>query len=232
MEETQITEQAEVSQAPNSAPQTEAQPAPQPTPQPEAPAETAPAETQPAKVDDLYQGPDAEAEQPAAEQPAAEQTPVQYDFEGVTSEAGEITEADISAVKALSEELKLTNEQARALLSKSGKSITDILRVKQDANINNWINEIKADPNLGGSNFKTTQANLARAMKRYGGSGAFEVLRDSGLGAHPAIVKMLNAIGKELGEETKFVNSKSQAPKPKNPLRSIYDNSPDLNFGD
>lgn len=223
MEETQITEQAEVSQAPSSAPQTEAQP----TPQPEAPAETAPAEAQPAKVDDLYQGPDAEAEQPAAEQ-----TPVQYDFEGVTSEAGEITEADISAVKALSEELKLTNEQARALLSKSGKSITDILRVKQDANINNWINEIKADPNLGGSNFKTTQANLARAMKRYGGSGAFEVLRDSGLGAHPAIVKMLNAIGKELGEETKFVNSKSQAPKPKNPLRSIYDNSPDLNFGD
>lgn len=225
MEETQITEQAEVSQAPNPAPQTEAQP----TPQPEAPAETAPAEAQPAKVDDLYQGPDAEAEQPAAEQ-APE--PVQYDFEGVTSEAGEITEVDISAVKALSEELKLTNEQARALLSKSGKSITDILHVKQDANINNWINEIKADPNLGGSNFKTTQANLARAMKRYGGSGAFEVLRDSGLGAHPAIVKMLNAIGKELGEETKFVNSKSQAPKPKNPLRSIYDNSPDLNFGD
>lgn len=229
MEETQITEQAEVSQAPNSAPQTEAQPASQPAPQPEAPAETAPAQAQPAKVDDLYQGPDAEAEQPAEEQ-APE--PVQYDFEGVTSEAGEITEADISAVKALSEELKLTNEQARALLSKSGKSITDILRVKQDANINNWINEIKADPNLGGSNFKTTQANLARAMKRYGGSGAFEVLRDSGLGAHPAIVKMLNAIGKELGEETKFVNSKSQAPKPKNPLRSIYDNSPDLNFGD
>lgn len=225
MEETQITEQAEVSQAPNSAPQTETQPAQQP----EAPAETAPAEAQPAKVDDLYQGPDAEAEQPAAEQPPE---PVQYDFEGVTSEAGEITEADISAVKALSEELKLTNEQARALLSKSGKSITDILRAKQDANINNWINEIKADPNLGGSNFKTTQANLARAMKRYGGSGAFEVLRDSGLGAHPAIVKMLNAIGKELGEETKFVNSKSQAPKPKNPLRSIYDNSPDLNFGD
>lgn len=225
MEETQTTEQAEVSQEPSSAPQTEAQP----TPQPEAPAETAPAEAQPAKVDDLYQGPDTEAEQQTAEQTPE---PVQYDFEGVTSEAGEITEADISAVKALSEELKLTNEQARALLSKSGKSITDILRVKQDANINNWINEIKADPNLGGSNFKTTQANLARAMKRYGGSGAFEVLRDSGLGAHPAIVRMLNAIGKELGEETKFVNSKSQAPKPKNPLRSIYDNSPDLNFGD
>lgn len=228
MEETQITEQAEVSQAPNSAPQTEAQPAA--PAQPEAPAKTAPAETapadaQPAKVDDLY----AQAEQPAEEQ-ASE--PVQYDFEGVTSEAGEITDADISAVKALSEELKLTNEQARALLSKSGKSITDILRAKQDANINNWINEIKSDPNLGGYNFKTTQANLARAMKRYGGSGAFEVLRDSGLGAHPAIVKMLNAIGKELGEETKFVNSKSQAPKPKNPLRSIYDNSPDLNFGD
>lgn len=225
MDENQTVEQADVSTVENSAPQADAQPAPQP----EAPAETAPAEAQPAKVDDLYQGPDTEAEQQTAEQTPE---PVQYDFEGVTSEAGEITEADISAVKALSEELKLTNEQARALLSKSGKSITDILRAKQGANINNWINEIKADPNLGGSNFKTTQANLARAMKRYGGSGAFEVLRDSGLGAHPAIVRMLNAIGKELGEETKFVNSKSQAPKPKNPLRSIYDNSPDLNFGD
>ena len=223
MDENQTVEQADVNQVADTAPQAEAQPAPQP----EAPAETAPAEAQPAKVDDLYQAPEAEAEQEP--QPDA---PIEYDFEGVTSEAGEITDADISAIKALSEELKLTNDQARALLSKSGKSITDILRVKQDANINNWINEIKADPNLGGSNFKTTQANLARAMKRYGGSGAFEVLRDSGLGAHPAIVKMLNAIGKELGEETKFVNSKSQAPKPKNPLRSIYDNSPDLNFGD
>lgn len=223
MDENQTVEQADVNQVADTAPQAETQPAPQP----EAPAETAPAEAQPAKVDDLYQAPEAEAEQEP--QPDA---PIEYDFEGVTSEAGEITDADISAIKALSEELKLTNDQARALLSKSGKSITDILRVKQDANIKNWINEIKADPNLGGSNFKTTQANLARAMKRYGGSGAFEVLRDSGLGAHPAIVKMLNAIGKELGEETKFVNSKSQAPKPKNPLRSIYDNSPDLNFGD
>lgn len=223
---------ADVSQVETAAPQAEAQQAETPA-QTEAPTQTeAPAESPKGdapKVEDLYNSPDTEAEQQTAEQTPE---PVQYDFEGVTSEAGEITEADISAVKALSEELKLTNEQARALLSKSGKSITDILRVKQDANINNWINEIKADPNLGGSNFKTTQANLARAMKRYGGSGAFEVLRDSGLGAHPAIVKMLNAIGKELGEETKFVNSKSQAPKPKNKLRSIYDNSPDLNFGD
>lgn len=227
MDENQNVEQAEVSTVANSAPQAEAQPAPQP----EAPAETAPADApadaEAPKVDDLYNSPEAEAEQ----EPQPD-TPIEYNFEGVTSEAGEITDADISAVKALSEELKLTNEQARALLSKSGKSITDILRVKQEANIKNWISEIKADPNLGGSNFKTTQANLARAMKRYGGSGAFEVLRDSGLGAHPAIVKMLSAIGKELGEETKFVNSKSQAPKPRNPLRSIYNNSPNLDFGD
>lgn len=229
MEENQTAQPAEVSQAETAAPQAETQPVENSAPaEASAPEPTeAPAEAEAPKVDDLYNSPEAEAEQEP--QPDA---PIEYDFEGVTSEAGEITDADISAVKALSEELKLTNEQARALLSKSGKSMVDILRVKQDANIKNWISEIKADPNLGGSNFKTTQANLARAMKRYGGSGAFEVLRDSGLGAHPAIVKMLNAIGKELGEETKFVNSKSQAPKPKNPLRSIYNNSPNLDFGD
>lgn len=220
---------ADVSQAETAAPQAEAQQAETPA-QTEVPAQTeAPAESPKGdapKVEDLYNSPEAEAEE------KAEGQPVEYNFEGVTSEAGEITDVDISSVKALSEELKLTNEQARALLSKSGKAMLENLQAKQAANINNWITEIKADPNLGGSNFKTTQANLARAMKRYGGSGAFEVLRDSGLGAHPAIVKMLNAIGKELGEESKFVNSKSQAPKPKNKLRSIYDNSPDLNFGD
>lgn len=223
MDENQTVEQADVTQVADTAPQAQTQPA---EAQAQSPAD-APAEAEAPKVDDLYNSPEAEAEQEP--QPDAL---IEYDFEGVTSEAGEITDADISAVKALSEELKLTNEQARALLSKSGKSMVDILRVKQEANIKNWISEIKADPELGGSNFKTTQANLARAIKRYGGSGAFEVLRDSGLGAHPAIVKMLSTIGKELGEEAKFVNSKSQAPKPKNPLRSIYNNSPNLDFGD
>lgn len=193
----------------------------------EAQAQPQPAE--PTTTEELYQGGEDEAE--ASDEPAAPE-PVEYNFEGVTSENGEITEADIASIKSLSEELNLTNDQARDLLAKSGKYINDNLKAKKDSMVVNWINEIKADPSLGGANFKATQSNLRRAIKRYGGDGALQILNDTGLGAHPAIVRMLNAIGRDLGEEQKFVNSKSQAPKPKNPYRSLYDNSPELNFGD
>lgn len=192
-------------------------------------AQAQPQPEEPTTTEDLYQGGEDEAE--ASDEPAAPE-PVEYNFEGVTSESGEITEQDIASIKSLSEDLKLTNDQARDLLSKSGKYITENLKAKQASMVMGWIKEIRADPALGGANFKTTQSNLNRAIKRYGGDGAFKILTDSGLGAHPAIVKMLNAIGRDLGEEQKFVNSKSQAPKPKNPLRTIYDKSPDLNFGD
>lgn len=184
-------------------------------------------QAEPTTTEDLYQG----GEDDASEEPAAPE-PVEYNFEGVTSETGEITEQDVASIKSLSEDLKLTNDQARDLLSKSGKYITENLKAKQASMVMGWIKEIRADPALGGANFKTTQSNLNRAIKRYGGDGAFKILSDSGLGAHPAIVRMLNAIGRDLGEEQKFVNSKSQAPKPKNPYRSLYNNSPELDFGD
>lgn len=222
MEENQNTETVapEVSSQPTEAPQTE---------------EVATAASEPeanqadtgSPTEELYQSSEEEAE-PQTEEVA----PIEYDFEGVTSEVGDITNDDITAIKALSEELKLSNEQARELLSKSGKYMLQNMKARQSIIVNDWFNEVKNDPQLGGVNFKNTQANLRRAMKRYGNGDALKVLSDSGIGAHPAIVKMLNAIGKDLGEETKFVNSKSQAPKPKSKLRSLYDNSPNLDFGD
>lgn len=216
------TEQAAAPAEQTQVEQTQAAPA-EVTQEAQAPQEQA----EPTTAEDLYQG----GEDEASDEPAAPE-PVEYNFEGVTSETGEITEQDIASIKSLSEDLKLTNDQARDLLSKSGKYITENLKAKQASMVMGWIKEIRADPALGGANFKTTQSNLNRAIKRYGGDGAFKILTDSGLGAHPAIVKMLNAIGRDLGEEQKFVNSKSQAPKPKNPLRTIYDKSPELNFGD
>ena len=222
MEENQNTEAVapEVSSQPAAAPQTEEVA----TAAPESEANQADTVS---PTEELYQSSEEEAE-PQPE----EAGPIEYDFEGVTAEVGDITNDDIASVKALSEELKLTKEQARELLSKSGKYMLQNMKARQSVVVNEWFNEVKSDPQLGGANFKNTQANLRRAMKRYGNGDALKVLSDSGIGAHPAIVKMLNAIGKDLGEETKFVNSKSQAPKPKSKLRSLYDNSPNLDFGD
>lgn len=206
--------------APTSAPE---QAAPEQAVQPEA------QEQQPINVaDELYT-----TDEPEASEEPAPSEPIEYDFEGVAAEDGsEILERDIASIKDLSKELNLSNDQARDLLSKSGKYINENLRAKQAALVQGWVSEIKNDPQLGGTNFNNTRANLSRAIKRYGGGGAFEILNASGLGAHPAIVRMLNAIGKDLGQEQRFVNSQTAAPKRKDPLRSIYDKSPALKFGD
>lgn len=207
------------------APQAEA--APQAT-QPEAAPQEQPQVDISAEINNLYQP---EPEQQSEEQ--MPQEPVEYNFDGVASENGaNIGEADISTIRELGKELNLTNDQARNLLAKSDKYVNQNLQAKLQPMVMGWINEIKNDPQLGGDHFTETRGNLSRAIKRYGGDGAWEILNASGLGAHPAIVRMLAAVGRELAEEQKFVSSNVQPSRPKNILRSIYNNSPNLDFGD
>ena len=170
------------------------------------------------------------------QQSEAPQVPETYNFENVKPENGiAYTDTDVELVSKLGKALGLTNDQARLMMEKGGVIYSEVLGAARDAQLQKNIAEIKNDPELGGANFNSTRANLNRVNERYFGNGneAYNLLEQTGLIAHPAIVRLFNQIGKDLGEEQKFVgNAANRAPVKVNRLRALYNNSPDMDFGD
>lgn len=87
----------------------------------------------------------------------------------------------------------------------------DVWNRQQDA----WMDEFRADRELGGNKELTTLSNCASVIDQYGGSPAQQaqlrqVLTDTGAGNHPLVIRLLNNVAKVLKEG-------SMAPAPKAP---------------
>lgn len=181
----------------------------------------------PNPIDELY------GQNGKAPAPAQPQVPETYDFSGIELPEGTSIGDGQNLVTDLGHELKLSNEQARALLEKGMPKVTASIQARRDQLVSMWTNQIKSDPVLGGEHYAETSANLSRVMNKYGSKEAYAVLNQSGLGSNPAIVRMMNAIGKDLGEEDKFINSSVTAQSNKAArLRLRYPNSPNLVYED
>lgn len=166
----------------------------------------------------------------------AQQVPEQYDFKGVVATNGlEITDTDRSLVSELGKAAGLTNEQARKVLEVGGRIFGDSIASAVQAQTELNIAEVQRDPELGGTHYNQTRTNLSRINERYikNNAEAQRLLEASGLMYHPAIVRLFNAIGKDIGEEQLYAgNGSNRAPTKVNRLRALYNNSPDMDFGD
>ena len=64
--------------------------------------------------------------------------------------------------------------------------------------VKSWIEQTKADPEIGGERLAENLAFGADVIDRFGTPGAFALLRDSGIINNPGIVSMFVKIGREL----------------------------------
>lgn len=65
----------------------------------------------------------------------------------------------------------------------------------------NWKNQVRADPEIGGAHLKESLATARRGLSAIDPNGELnEVLRASKLGSHPAVVRALVRAGKAVGE--------------------------------
>ena len=68
--------------------------------------------------------------------------------------------------------------------------------------VKRWVSELKADPEIGGAKLNENLAYGANVIKKYGSDDVKRVLNETGLGSHPAIVKMLVKVGRAISEDT------------------------------
>lgn len=123
-------------------------------------------------------------------------TPDAYEF---TRPEG-LPDYDEAAEKAFREQahkLGLSAKQARGLFdwyhSVAGEKFQGMAKAREE-----WVSALKAE---WGPSFSENVEAARRALRFHGDEGVMQVLESTGLGDHPAIVKMMAKIGKGLKED-------------------------------
>ncbi len=138
--------------------------------------------------------------------------------EGIEADADLMT-----GFAATAKELGLSQEQAQKLVDLQVKSaqgqdtsrresIEQAITKQSEA----WVNELKADPELGGEKFNATVATAAKAMQSFGTPELRALLNESGLGNNPELVKLFHRIGASISEDSMVLpGNKAASGRPK-----------------
>lgn len=133
--------------------------------------------------------------------------------------------ASIEAFKAIASEAKLAPEVAQkivdghvAALKASAEKANALFEAEQKA----WQESLKADAEIGGEHFEANVSHAKRAVAKFGGSELAGLLRESGLGNHPLLVKAFVKIGKAMSEDSVAGSRSSPSTAAGDPLVSLY----------
>ena len=163
-------------------------------------------------------------------QPIAGDAPAQPaygDFklpEGVTVDADSLKPAtELFAETGLSQDqaqkfIDLAMARETAAAHKSVQAFVDLQ--------NQWVSEIKADPDIGGDRLKSSLASANRAIDRLNVPGLREALNFTGAGNHPAIVKAFVRLGQMIAEDRFRPGHLARPQVPRSPAEVIYDGNP------
>lgn len=154
------------------------------------------------------------ATQPAATQPAAEgakpagestETTAEVVYEFTAPEGIELDKASTDEFTAIAKELKLSKADAQRVVDLAVKRESERMDTHRKT-VSDWADQVKADKELGGDKLDETMATAKKAID-LGPPELKELLNNSGIGNHPAVVKWAYTVGKALSED-RFVSGK------------------------
>lgn len=132
-----------------------------------------------------------------AEQP--QNAPASYDLtipEGMRFQPGQM-----QAFEAQARELGLSGEQAQKLLDAAHANQSAVAQ-QQAAQIRQWAEESKNDPEIGGARFAENVGIANAALKRFDQDGRItRILNETGYGNHPDVVRIFARIGRSIAED-------------------------------
>jgi hypothetical protein len=137
--------------------------------------------------------------------------------------------AALEAAQALFGEARLSQAQAQKFVDFAlGRELAAqhrSLQAFQDLQ-ERWVEEVKADPAIGGTKLNGALAHAARAIDRLGGSELRQALDLTGAGNHPAVVRAFVALGRLLAEDRFAPGASARPAPPRTPAETIYGSRP------
>lgn len=132
-------------------------------------------------------------------QNAPEGAPEKYEFK-----APEGREYDSKAIEAFSEiakDLNLTQEAANKMLGKMAPLIAERQMEQIEAVQSKWADESKADKEFGGDKLDENLKIAKVALEKFGSPELSKLLKETGAGNNPEIIRLLYRVGKATGED-------------------------------
>lgn len=103
----------------------------------------------------------------------------------------------------------LTQEEAQSLVDMAvgaqGELVTSVQAVlaqQHDAQVEAWLEEAKADKEIGGAQFEVVRGRAQSAIAAFGSTAFKALLESSGLQNHPEVIRTFSAIGQRISEDT------------------------------
>lgn len=147
--------------------------------------------------------------------------PEKYDFvmpEGVVLDTAAAEEFSV-----LAKELKLDNATAQRVADIAAKMQLKHAE-QQAATVKGWADSSKTDKEFGGDNLKQNLSVAQKAIDTFGSSELKAMLKETGLGNHPEIIRFAFKAGSAISEDG-FVRAGSRAPTPTASLeKKLYPN--------
>lgn len=98
-------------------------------------------------------------------------------------------------------ELNLTQDQSQKIVDLYA-GMVEQNKAEADEMVNGWREEAANDPEIGGEKFQENLGVARTAVKQFGDNTFRDMLNTTGVGNHPAMLKFLHRVGKELQEGT------------------------------
>jgi hypothetical protein len=145
---------------------------------------------------------------------------VDYSFQ--MPEGIELDKASTDEFVAIAKELKLPKDAAQKVVDLAVRREQQRMETHRTT-VAEWADQVKADKELGGDKLQETLAIAGKAID-LGPPELKQLLNNSGVGNHPAVVRWAYNIGKALSED-RFVAGKA-ADKPTSTASRLF---PDMN---
>lgn len=124
----------------------------------------------------------------------------------------------LGAFSEIAKELNMPQANAQKILDSVAPKIEAKLKNDVQATRDGWERDSRADPEIGGSgDEKILGENLAianKAIDKFGDSDLRQLLSDTGIGNHPAVVRMFLRAGKAISEDKIVTGDSDVGAKP------------------
>lgn len=126
--------------------------------------------------------------------------PDKYEFK--TADGREYDPVFADELSTVSRELKLTNEKANEIFGR----LSSVLEKRQSENVGRihkeWEDASRADQEFGGKHLEQNLLTARKAVDKFGSPELKAVLKETGLGNHPELIRFMYRAGKAISEDS------------------------------
>lgn len=184
----------------------------------------------------LFEGKEANAKETAGEQGEKQETkevkksaPEKYSFEEIEESPLDKTFLDriVSDVEKTAKKQGLSNVEANKLLKSEHQKFASFVAAQQEhlkQRTSAWAEELRNDKTFGGENFNRNSELAHRVIKTFGSEALIKQLKETGLGNHPELVRLMYRVGSAMSED-QFVGGAKSGGKPRTAEEILYGSS-------